>query len=116
MTAPHDPPTAEQLIEAVREWIERDVLPQTAGRLQFHARVAANVLSMVERELQHGPEQAAAHAARLDVLGCADDAALADAIRSGHLDDRADEVRALVRESVLEKLAVANPRYLRPGG
>jgi hypothetical protein len=101
-----------QLVEAVREWLERDVVPGTNGRLQFHARVAVNMLAMVEREIDLGPEQAAAHAARLATLGLADDRELAAAIRSGALDDRIDEVRSLVSESVRDKLLVANPKYL----
>jgi len=108
----HDVPTAEQLVESVREWIERDLIPGTSGRLQFHARVAMNVLAMVERELALGDAQAAVHAARLDVLGCADEAELAARIRSGALDDRLPEVRELVWASVRDKLAVANPKYL----
>lgn len=110
--SPHDVPTAEQLVESVREWIERDVLPATEGRLQFHARVAVNVLAMVERELAVGAQQAAAHEQRLAQLGCADDAELAARIRHGELDDRLPEVRDLVWASVRDKLAVANPKYL----
>jgi hypothetical protein len=110
--SPHDVPTADQLIESVREWLERDVLPSTDGRLQFHARVAVNVLAMVERELQLGAAQAEAHAHRLAALGCADDADLSARIRSGDLDDRLPEVRDLVWASVRDKLAVANPKYL----
>ena len=109
---PHDAPTAAQLVESVREWLERDVLPTTQGRIQFHSRVAINVLAMVERELALGGDQHAAHEARLAQLGCADDAALAQAIRSGALDDRLDEVRDLVWASVRDKLTVANPKYL----
>ena len=112
MTPPHDVPTIEQMVEAVREWLERDVMPTTEGRLQFHARVAANMLAMVERELQLGSEQADAHERRLATLGYADEAALAAAIRSGDLDDRYEEVRAAVLATVCDKLAVANPRYL----
>jgi hypothetical protein len=37
---------------------------------------------------------------------------LAAAIRSGELDDRMVEVRALVWESVRDKLSIANPKYL----
>lgn len=114
MTAPHDAPTAAQLVEAVREWIERDVHDSADGRLRFHARVAANVLAMVERELVAGPELAARHAERLARLGCADDAELARRIRDGELDGRADEVRVLVWDSVRDKLRVANPGYLDP--
>ncbi len=110
--SPHDVPTAAQLVESVREWLERDVIPATQGRLQFHGRVAVNVLAMVERELAVGAEQGAAHEARLSQLGCVDDAQLAARIRSGELDDRSAEVRDLVWASVRDKLAVANPKYL----
>lgn len=117
MGSPHDAPELAQLIEAVREWIERDVISGTQGRLSFHARVAANVLAMVERELAAADEHERRHRERLEMLGVSDEAELAVAIRSGELDDRIDEVRALVWESVRDKLSVANPRYLerRPG-
>lgn len=111
---PHDMPTAEQLVESVREWLEGDVLAGTTGRLRFHARVAANVLAMVERELRLGSSLAAAHALRLGQLGSSDDADLARRIRDGELDDRLPEVRELVWADVRDKLAVANPKYLEP--
>jgi Domain of unknown function (DUF6285) len=109
---PHDPPSAAQLVEAVREWLEGDVVGSTSGRLRFHARVASNMLAIVERELDLGPGQARAHRERLGALGVADDAELAARIRSGELDDRLGEVRAAVWETVRDKLTVANPRYL----
>lgn len=109
---PHDVPTAAQLVESVREWLERDVSTATEGRLKFHTRVAINVLAMVERELELGGDHAASHGARLAQLGMADDAELAAAIRSGDLDDRLEEVRALLSDTVADKLAVANPKYL----
>ncbi len=110
--SPHDVPSAEQLVESVREWLEREVLTGTTGRMQFNARVAVNVLAMVERELRVGQAQASAHAERLARLGCADDRELARRIRDGDLDERLDEVRELVWASVRDKLAVANPKYL----
>jgi len=109
--APHDAPSAVELLEAVREWIDREVIASTDGRLRFHARVASNVLAMVEREIELGPAQAAAHRDRLARLGVADDAELAAAIRDRRFDDRADELRALLAATVADKLAVANPNY-----
>jgi hypothetical protein len=110
---PHDAPTAQQLVESVREWLARDVMAETTGRLQFNARVAINVLAMVERELQLGPEQAERHTERLASLGYRDDAELAAAIRHGEIDAESEgAVRDAVWESVRDKLAVANPKYL----
>jgi GNAT superfamily N-acetyltransferase len=109
---PHDAPSAAALTEAVREFLERDVMSATEGRVRFHARVAINVLGMIERELELGPTQARAHAAALARLGLSSEAELAAAIRAGALDDRLEEVTALVRETVEAKLLVANPRYL----
>ncbi|MEJ7582830.1 MAG: DUF6285 domain-containing protein [Acidimicrobiales bacterium] len=111
MTEPHDVPTVPELVEAVREFLEGDVMAATEGRVRFHARVAANVLAMVQRELAVGATQAAAHAERLALFGAPDDAALAAAIRKGDLDERWDEVKAMVTQSVADKLAVANPPY-----
>jgi hypothetical protein len=104
-------PTAAGRVEAVREFLERDVMPATEGRVQFHTRVAINVLNIVQRELEQGPAQASAHTEGLAALGVADEAELAAAIRDGRLDDRIDEVRAFVTQTVAAKLAVANPKY-----
>ena len=85
--APHDAPSASELLDAVREFLESDVLPVVDGRVRFHVRVAANVVAMVGRELVLGPVQAAEHAARLSRLGVTDEAQLAEAIRKGLIDD-----------------------------
>jgi hypothetical protein len=109
---PHDIPTAAQLVEAVREFLERDVMAATEGRVQFHTRVAVNVLGMVERELALGDAPSVAHADGLTALGMTDEVDLAAAIRDGRLDDRMTEVTAFVRATVVDKLRVANPKYL----
>ncbi len=112
MAHPHDVPTSAQLLESVRQWLERDVMPAVDARLQFHGRVAMNLLAMVEREIEIGPAQANEHDKRLKILGCADDYELAQRIKSGEMDDRLEEVKALVYASVVDKLLVANPKYL----
>jgi Domain of unknown function (DUF6285) len=112
-----DRPTAAELTDAVREFLEHDVLPAVEGRVAFHTRVAVNALGMVERELTVGPELDAAEHERLRSLLGHDGTIreltveLARHIREGSLDDRHDDVIALVRESVRSKLLVANPRY-----
>ena len=114
-----DRPTANDLVTAVREFLERDVMTATEGRVQFHARVAINVLNIVARELELGDGFAEHERARAAALlghdGNVDDLEreLAAAIRSGALTDGPDhEVRAHVRATVKEKLLIANPGYL----
>jgi len=114
MAIPHDVPTAGELLESVREWLDRDVIPSSDGRTRFHARVAANILGMVKREIELGQIHEIEHRARLERLGVADDSALAAAIRAGEFADRAEELRTELMGSVLDKLAVANPRYIAP--
>jgi Domain of unknown function (DUF6285) len=111
VNAPHDAPGAVELVEAVREFLEGDVAEATEGRVRFHARVAARALAIVERELVSAERMGAEHARRLAALGFGSDAELAAAIRSGACDDRWDEVAAVVRATVADKLAVANPGY-----
>ncbi len=112
----HGDPTVAQLVEAVREFLEEDVIAGTEGRLRFHARVAANALRMVERELLLGDAQAQAHAAELARLGIGSEAELAAAIRAGRWDGRMEEVVAAVRRTVAAKLAVAHPGYADGAG
>jgi hypothetical protein len=118
MVSVQDRPTAAELIVAVREFLERDVMAATQGRVQFHTRVAVNALGMLERELTDGPRLAAAeHARAIALLGHDGDPAdlereLAAGIRDGRFDDRLDRVRDHVRATVHDKLVVANPRYL----
>jgi hypothetical protein len=110
---PRGVPTTAELAEAVREFLQTDLLPTAEGRAQFMTRVAINVVAMIERELALGPACAEAHAAALQRLGCSTDAELARAIRDGSLDARIDEVVAVTRQSTIAKLRIANPRYLR---
>jgi hypothetical protein len=108
----HGVTTSAELASAVREFLDDEVVPATEGRLRFLARVAAKAVAQLERELTFGPEIERAHAARLAALGVRNDTELCEEIRAGSLDDRLDEVLRAVREGVVERLRVANPRHL----
>jgi len=110
-TSPFGRPTAAELVEAVREYLD-GVMEGGEGAARFEARVARNALGVVERELRLGPSLAAAHAARLAALGFADDAALARALRAGELDGDWAAVAPALAASARDQLAVANPSYL----
>jgi Domain of unknown function (DUF6285) len=104
MTDPHNRPTAAELVAAVAEFLEGDVRENTTGAVNFHARVAANVLRTVERELLDDT-------AVPDLLGFPDEAALSAAIRRGDLDERGAELLPALRALVLYRLTVSHPGY-----
>jgi Domain of unknown function (DUF6285) len=97
-------PTAAELVAAVADFLDNDVRNATDGQVSFHARVAANVLRIVERELLD--DRAAPN-----LLGYPDETALAAAIRAGDLDDRAADVLPCLRALVRHRLVVAHPGY-----
>jgi hypothetical protein len=109
----HGRPTAAELVAAVAEFLETDVRESTAGQVNFHARVAANVLRIVERELL--TESCDDVTEALASLGFDDEPQLASAIRSGDLDERSEQVRSALRALVSHRLSVAHPGYDREG-
>jgi len=113
VTAPHDRPNASELLESIREWLERDVLTSVEGRLQFHTRVAINSLNIVLREMDLGGDQESRHRHVLEGLGYVSDDALAHAIRNGEFDDQLPELLRALSHVVEDKVRVANPQYLR---
>ena len=114
--APHDEPSVDELLAAVERFLAGAVTDSTTGQVRFHARVAANAVGIVRRQLDLGDAAAIAHRARLATLGFDDDDQLAAAIAAGSLDDRLTEVGGALAEAlvgaVVDKLAVANPAYL----
>ena len=105
-------PTAAQLIEAAREFLESlgdDIPPDRA----FHLRVAINALRVAERELATGGEAEASHRQRMASLGVSGDRDLARAIRAGQVPpDRRDEILASVLADVEARLQANSPHYI----
>lgn len=65
-----DKPSADELLDALAEFLENDVVPAFEGRKRFHAIVAANVARIAAREFRFGPPQRTAEIAELrDLLG-----------------------------------------------
>ena len=112
MSELHGRPTAAELVEAVRELLEGQVLADGVPAGAFQVRVAVNALKVVERELAAG-DDVQRHQERLAGLGFADDAELARALRRRELPaERLLEIRAAVLASVEDKLRVVNPKHL----
>ncbi|MSV84687.1 MAG: phosphotransferase [Actinobacteria bacterium] len=108
----HGRPTAEELLQAVREFLTEQVMPSTEGNLSFHARVASNVIAMVERELVLGPQQDQQRATSLREFGVGSERELAASIRSGGFSENRVALLELLADGVLSSLLVARPTYL----
>ncbi len=111
-------PSARELVAAVREFIAGLELE---GREGFHAKVAANALAIVEREIEQGPDTVAA-LSPIIISGERDDrregATAADlrstictALRDGTLTPATPGLLAALTTANLARLAVDNPRY-----
>jgi hypothetical protein len=112
-----DRPTADEMLEAVEEFLRDKVMPAVTGHLNFHARVAANVIASVRREIAQSPEIEAGQRERLmQLLGHDGDwealnRELCEDIRAGKmsLDDPA--LLEHLRQVAVENLGVDNPKY-----
>jgi hypothetical protein len=125
-----DRPTSVELLEAAADFVESEIVPAIQAR-QFQARVVANVMRVVAREIKledplvRNEVKALArllghdspHLHSLDDLRAAAvrmGEELTNRIRAGDADegDWRHQVLAVVRQSVEDKLRIANPRYL----
>ncbi len=113
----HDQPTPIELVGAVEDFLRAVAMKQLEGHAQFHARVAANALAIVKRELELGPDQNEAELERLrDLLGQDGDLetlhrALCRRIRDNELALDDEALVAHLWASTLGKVAVDQPRY-----
>jgi hypothetical protein len=106
-------PTLSELVAAVRESLQDAAAGKGPPPSGYGARVAANVLAIVERELARGEADQRAYVSLLARLGAADESALAAQIRAGRHDHQLAEIAGLLRDIVAARLAVAHPGYAR---
>ena len=110
-------PSAAALLDAVTHFLRHEAAPALSGRTAFHARVAANALEIVRREMAAGPRATAEETARLaNLLGHqgeneALNGELCARIAEGSI--RADD-RALLDHlwrTTLDTVAIDQPKY-----
>ena len=112
-----DQPTPSEVIGAVAQFLKTVVAAETTGATSFQARVAANALEMMKRELDLAPAEDAAERARLEaLLGETGTLAelnqrLADKIAAGDIDLATPGLKDHLWAVTLAKLAVDQPTY-----
>jgi aminoglycoside phosphotransferase (APT) family kinase protein len=114
-----DMPAIDELTVSVRDFLRDDVMKATEGRTSFMARVAANSLDIVLRELDLGPKHLDGERARLHELfpdtSETDIMALrwrlVDALRSGEADLDDPAVHQHLRTTVVNQVGIDQPSY-----
>lgn len=114
----HDAPSAKELIEAVKSFIDKTAMVQLSGRAAFHARVASNALATVLRELEQRPEAETAERARLQALLASQEQdvarlnrTLCDEIRAGRVDLATPGLLTHLKSTTIAQLSVDQPGY-----
>lgn len=113
-------PRTEELAESVRLWID-EIRPTLDPRNAFLARVAANAMATIARELTQGPAADAEAVARMgEVLGHAGsyealNSEFCARIRAGDLTVESPGVLAALTVMAKNQLAIDQPSY-RPEG
>ena len=108
--------TISELLGAVKGFLMDSAVPALAGRDQFNARVAANVLGIIDREQQVGPELAALDAAAAQQWLPGDSGSgtalqqLSRALAAREIDADTDFFEYLKQRQLLVA-AINNPRY-----
>jgi hypothetical protein len=131
-----DQPDASELVRTVAGFLEREIIPSSSDpRLRFRLLVAANVLAIVSRELAAGDAMLRAEWRGLvELLGNPPgeppegiqelreavlhlNRELCARIRAGEADaePRRGEVLEFAEAAVVDKLKIANPRFLERG-
>lgn len=110
-------PTGPELLEAVAAFLRKALMPKLSGRSAFHARVSANVLDIVRRQMVLGPMAQAAERDRLSALlgrqGSLEtlNQALCKCIESGDIPFDDPTLIRHLWATTLDTLAVDQPTY-----
>ncbi len=110
-------PSADDLLEAVGEYLADELAPRTHGADAFHLRIAANVIAQVRREMVLGAKSEARAAARIGALLGREGAfgelseILCHEIRARRIGPCDPELLDALQEIAADRLAIDNPRY-----
>lgn len=112
-----DQPSILELVTAVRDFLEQRAMPELKGHTAFHARVAANALGIVARELEHGGASADGERERLVKLLGRDGSLmelnreLCRRIRDGIVNLETPGLADHMTITTREKVAIDQPNY-----
>ena len=112
-----DKPDMADLMQAVQDFVGEEIAPQLTGHVAFSARVAGNVLALMQRELDLGSRFSAAQQARLEALlnqtGTLEvlNRILCEKIAQGALGPNDEALMDHLKRATMGKLAIDQPTY-----
>jgi hypothetical protein len=112
-----DQPSIRELVTAVRDFLETKATPELKGHTAFHARVAANALGIVARQLELYGHASEEETKRLSAL-LGHDGPLEDlnrelcaCIRAGEFTIETPGLAAHLEATTRDKVAIDQPNY-----
>lgn len=112
-----DQPSPSEVLAAVARFLKEVVAAETAGHTSFNARVAANALEMMRRQLDLAPAGEAAEREHLAALLASDgdlaalNTELCRRLQAGEMGLETPGLAAHLWQITLAKLAVDQPTY-----
>jgi len=112
-----DAPDADALLQAVAEFLRQQAAGQPQGHSAFHARVAANLVDAVRRQMALAPAAEADELRRLRALLASDGSLLelnrllCRRIAGGEMGWATPGLKEHLRATTMDKLAVDQPGY-----
>lgn len=116
----HDQPSQHELIEAVKRFISDTAMPQLSGRAAFHARVALNVLDILDRDVANRSNYEEKELERLHKLMETNERCktlaeinklVCERIASGELGVDDTILLKLLKANAIDQLDVDQPKY-----
>ena len=113
----NNPPSKEELIISIINFLENDIISELKGQKRFHAHVAKNSLNIVLRQLKLEEENNSNEKKRLKEIlkieGNLKDLnqILCEKINNEEIDINNDELIDHLYKTTLEKLSIDQPNY-----
>ena len=113
----NNPPSKEELIISIINFLENDIISELKGQKRFHAHVAKNSLNIVLRQLRLEKENNSKEKKRLKEIlkieGNLNDLnlILCEKINNEEVDINNDELIDHLYKTTMEKLSIDQPNY-----
>jgi len=113
----NNPPSKEELIISIINFLENDIISELKGQKRFHAHVAKNSLNIVLRQLKLEEENNSKEEKRLKEIlkieGNLKDLnqILCEKINNEEIDINNDELVDHLYKTTMEKLSIDQPNY-----